>query len=130
MASCILFLERNCNCLVYRICKFLQLLKFDLMESGKKSKEKNVRKYVENDFQTLICYSNPASHPFISTEERNYLRAEMGQIKRHKNLPSTPWISVLTSVPVLALICGQVSVLRLIKYEVYAVHPRTILGWT
>lgn len=74
---------------------------------------------MENGFQTLICYSNPASHPFISIEEQNYLRTEIGQIKRQKNLPSTPWKSVLTSVPVLALICGQVKRLHLneIMYE-------------
>lgn len=86
-------------------------------------------------FQTLVCYSNPASHPFISTEERNYLKAELGQIKRHKNLPSTPWKSVLTSVPVLALICGQVNLLHLNEIspqeeELMSRFSIKILGWT
>lgn len=33
----------------------------------------------------------------------------MGQTKRHKDLPSTPWKSIITSVPVLALLCGQMG---------------------
>lgn len=41
--------------------------------------------------QTIICYSNPGSHPFISKEERQYLESELGQLKRTKNLPPTPW---------------------------------------
>lgn len=107
MASCILFLEFDCNHLVYSVCKFCPSLEFALI------KRKKLEECIEFFLQTLICYNNPASHPFISTEERNHLNAEMGQIKRHKNLPSTPWTSVLTSVPVLALICGQVSLLPL-----------------
>lgn len=58
--------------------------------------------------QTALCYSNPGSHPFISTEEREYLEKELGQLKRHKNLPPTPWVSILTSVPMIALVCAQV----------------------
>lgn len=59
--------------------------------------------------QILICYNDPASHPHISREEREYLETEMGQLKRHKDLPLTPWKSILTSVPILAFICAQVS---------------------
>lgn len=57
----------------------------------------------------MICYSDPASHPFISKEERDYLKAEMGQIKRNDDLPPTPWKSILTNVPVIALIVGQIG---------------------
>lgn len=32
----------------------------------------------------------------------------MGQLKRKSSLPSTPWIAILTSPPVLVLIVGQV----------------------
>ncbi|XP_055294957.1 sialin-like [Sitodiplosis mosellana] len=58
---------------------------------------------------TVLCYSNPGSHPFISTEEREYLETELGQLKRHKHLPPTPWISILTSVPMIALVCAQIG---------------------
>lgn len=58
---------------------------------------------------TIICYSNPGSHPFISKEERQYLESELGQLKRTKNLPPTPWISILTSVPMIALVCAQIG---------------------
>lgn len=57
----------------------------------------------------MICYNDPGVHPFISKEERDYLRAELGQIKRNNDLPPTPWMSILTNVPVLALTFGQVS---------------------
>lgn len=32
----------------------------------------------------------------------------MGQTKRNDDLPPTPWLKILTSVPVMALICAQV----------------------
>lgn len=57
----------------------------------------------------MICYNDPGVHPFISKEERDYLRAELGQIKRNNDLPPTPWMSILTNVPVLALTFGQVK---------------------
>lgn len=58
---------------------------------------------------TVICYSNPGSHPFISKEEREYLQTELGQLKRNDNLPPTPWVSILTSVPMIALVCAQIG---------------------
>lgn len=60
-------------------------------------------------FQTVICYSDPGSHPFISREEREYLESELGQLKRQNNLPPTPWIKILTSIPMIALVCAQVK---------------------
>lgn len=57
----------------------------------------------------LICYKDPASHPFISKEELNYLKTELGQLKRHDDLPPTPWIDILTSVPIIAFIIAQVK---------------------
>lgn len=57
----------------------------------------------------MICYSNPGSHPFISKDEREYLQSELGQLKRNDNLPPTPWKSILTSVPMIALVCAQVK---------------------
>ncbi|XP_031636923.1 sialin-like [Contarinia nasturtii] len=57
---------------------------------------------------TLICYNDPASHPYISKEERDYLHKEIGQLKRHDVL-TTPWKEILCSVPVLAYICAQIG---------------------
>lgn len=45
----------------------------------------------------------------MKDEEREYLRAEMGQLKRNKDLPPTPWIAILTSVPMMALVCAQIG---------------------
>ncbi|XP_055294900.1 sialin-like [Sitodiplosis mosellana] len=56
----------------------------------------------------LICYNDPESHPFISKKELAYLELEIGQLKRHNNLPSTPWKEIFTSVPILVLIIAQV----------------------
>lgn len=33
----------------------------------------------------------------------------MGQLKRNKDLPGTPWIKILTSVPMIALVCAQIG---------------------
>lgn len=52
---------------------------------------------------TLLCYSNPSSHPFISEEEKAFLKEELGQLKRDKSLPPVPWNEILLSVPVLAM---------------------------
>lgn len=60
-------------------------------------------------FQTFICYNDPASHPYISKEESDYLKAEMGQLKRNDDLPATPWKSILTSMPVIAYVIAQVK---------------------
>lgn len=63
----------------------------------------------------MICYSNPGSHPFISKEEREYLQTELGQLKRNNDLPATPWFSILTSIPMIALVCAQVNKIHKIK---------------
>lgn len=59
--------------------------------------------------QTLICYSDPDSHPFISDGERDYLQKELGQLKRNRDLPPTPWLAIFTSAPMIALVFAQVS---------------------
>lgn len=56
----------------------------------------------------LLCYSDPESHPFISDKEKEFLQKELGQLKRDKNTPPTPWLAILTSVPMMALVCAQV----------------------
>jgi len=57
----------------------------------------------------LICYNDPASHPFISKKELSYLETEIGQLKRHNNLPPTPWRDIISSVPIIVLIIAQVT---------------------
>lgn len=61
----------------------------------------------------LICYKDPESHPFIKEEEKEYLRKELGTLVRDKNLPPTPWVAILTNVPMMALVCAQVRSLIL-----------------
>jgi MFS transporter, ACS family, solute carrier family 17 (sodium-dependent inorganic phosphate cotransporter), other len=53
--------------------------------------------------QQFLCYSDPESHPYISDNEKNYLKRELKQLSRDKNLPPTPWKSILTSVPMMAM---------------------------
>ncbi|XP_046660055.1 putative inorganic phosphate cotransporter isoform X3 [Homalodisca vitripennis] len=55
----------------------------------------------------LICYSDPASHPFISEEEKSYLAETIGGVERDKDLAGTPWKILFTSWPVWALIIGE-----------------------
>lgn len=79
----------------------------------------------------MICFKDPASHPYISKEEREYLKAEMGQLKRHDDLPSTPWREILTSVPVLAYICAQVGFFAIFinSFRAYNEHI-PFAGWS
>lgn len=63
-----------------------------------------------------MCSNDPASHPFITMEELSYLEKEMGQLKRHDDLPATPWKDIFTSVPVIALIVAQVKSLPNCNY--------------
>ncbi|XP_055298962.1 putative inorganic phosphate cotransporter [Sitodiplosis mosellana] len=58
---------------------------------------------------SFFCYNDPASHPFITKTELTYLELEMGQLKRHNNLPPTPWKEIFTSVPILVLIFAQIT---------------------
>lgn len=58
-------------------------------------------------FQMLLCYSEPESHPFIDAEEKNYLAEELDHHRKHHDAdsrPDTPWKAIFTSPPVLALI--------------------------
>ncbi|KAK9693157.1 Major Facilitator Superfamily [Popillia japonica] len=57
---------------------------------------------------TLLCYSDPESHPYISDEERNYLRKELNETASGKGR-IIPWKAILTSVPLWALVAAQVG---------------------
>ncbi|KAL3272430.1 hypothetical protein HHI36_013912 [Cryptolaemus montrouzieri] len=56
---------------------------------------------------SLICYSTPDEHPFITDEEKSYLKKELDNVSKEK-LP-IPWRGILTSVPLWALVCAQVG---------------------
>uniref|UniRef100_V5GIW1 Sialin n=1 Tax=Anoplophora glabripennis TaxID=217634 RepID=V5GIW1_ANOGL len=55
----------------------------------------------------LICYSDPESHPFISDNEKIYLRKELENVSSEKK--TIPWCPILTSVPLWALIAAQIG---------------------
>ncbi|GJQ72217.1 hypothetical protein Trydic_g3308 [Trypoxylus dichotomus] len=57
---------------------------------------------------TLLCYSDPESHPYISDEERDYLRKELNEIATGK-ARIIPWRAILTSVPLWALVAAQIG---------------------
>ncbi|XP_055920216.1 putative inorganic phosphate cotransporter isoform X2 [Eupeodes corollae] len=58
---------------------------------------------------TVLCYSDPGSHPFIKQSEKEYLIREMGSIDRKTDLPPTPWKKIITNAPMLALISAQIG---------------------
>lgn len=58
----------------------------------------------------VLCYNNPDEHPFISDEEKRYINDSMNR-PTHDPTQPTPWRHILTSVPVWALIAGQVGYL-------------------
>eukprot|EP00058_Branchiostoma_floridae_P023695 XP_002609185.1 hypothetical protein BRAFLDRAFT_90636 [Branchiostoma floridae] len=55
----------------------------------------------------LLAYDSPAKHPRILEEEQKYIEDGIG-MKTQQKLP-VPWLKVLTSLPVWALIVGQFS---------------------
>ncbi|KAK9693158.1 Major Facilitator Superfamily [Popillia japonica] len=56
---------------------------------------------------SLLCYSDPESHPFISDDEKNYLRKEIPNINNKEK--KIPWKQILTSVPLWALVVAQIG---------------------
>ncbi|XP_073974183.1 sialin-like isoform X2 [Rhodnius prolixus] len=57
----------------------------------------------------FTCYSDPASHPYVSQKEKDYLQETLGCLKRKENLPPIPWKAMVVSMPLWALIIGQVG---------------------
>lgn len=57
----------------------------------------------------FLCYSDPASHPFITQEEREYLQETIGCVKRRENLAPTPWGKMALSLPLWSLVIGQIG---------------------
>lgn len=61
-------------------------------------------------FQMFFCSKDPESNKFISDDEKNYLRKEIGVLERDTTLPSTPFKAILTSIPVWAIIVSQTGI--------------------
>lgn len=58
----------------------------------------------------IFCSKDPESNKFITEDEKNYLRKEIGMLERDTTLPSTPFKKILTSVPVWAIIISQTGI--------------------
>lgn len=59
-----------------------------------------------------MCYEHPEKHPYISEKEKLFLKNKTFdylEVER-KNLPSIPWKSIITNVPVVVLLVCTVSV--------------------
>lgn len=57
---------------------------------------------------TVLCYNDPASHPYISDKEKKYLEEALGSGR--SSLPSAiPWKAIFCSVPLWALVCAQIG---------------------
>ncbi|XP_017300224.1 putative inorganic phosphate cotransporter isoform X3 [Diaphorina citri] len=57
----------------------------------------------------FLCYNDPASHPYISQREKEYLADTIGCLARNKNLAPTPWRQMATSVPLIGLVLAQIG---------------------
>ncbi|XP_078683756.1 sialin-like [Branchiostoma floridae x Branchiostoma belcheri] len=55
----------------------------------------------------LLAYDSPAKHPRISEEEQKYIEGSTGLREQQK--PAVPWLKLLTSPAVWALVIGQFS---------------------
>ncbi|KAE8743199.1 hypothetical protein FOCC_FOCC011227 [Frankliniella occidentalis] len=63
-------------------------------------------------FWLILCYSEPSESPFTSDKELAYLRKNVvgaQQTKEKEEKVPTPWLPMLTSPPVLALIFTEVG---------------------
>ncbi|KAJ1522711.1 hypothetical protein ONE63_001871 [Megalurothrips usitatus] len=58
---------------------------------------------------SLLCFSTPEEHPFISDRERHYLHSQIKANNHGKPIAPTPWFAILTSVPVWGLAVAQVG---------------------
>lgn len=59
-------------------------------------------------FWTVLCYSTPATHPFITEKEKKYLHETMAE-HTNKQTQSTPWRQIITSLPLWALVAGKIG---------------------
>ncbi|XP_039284816.1 sialin [Nilaparvata lugens] len=58
----------------------------------------------------VLCYNDPMTHPFISEQEKRFLMASsVGQLKKRADLPRTPILKMMMSIPLWALILAQIG---------------------
>ncbi|KAI8435855.1 hypothetical protein MSG28_004071 [Choristoneura fumiferana] len=57
---------------------------------------------------SLLCYSTPNTHPFITKRELNYLNANVTTAENKAAKDPVPWKAILRSWPVWALVCAAV----------------------
>lgn len=70
----------------------------------------SLSKYLYFLFQSLLCYSTPNTHPYISKKELNYLNANVTSSENTGIKDPVPWRAILTSAPVWALVWAAVSI--------------------
>nr|XP_022911240.1 putative inorganic phosphate cotransporter isoform X2 [Onthophagus taurus] len=58
-------------------------------------------------FWTFLCYNDPESHPFITEDEKRYLRKQLVTISNKDK--KIPWKPILTSIPLWALVAAQIG---------------------
>ncbi|XP_059045429.1 putative inorganic phosphate cotransporter [Achroia grisella] len=60
---------------------------------------------------TMLCYSTPNTHPFISDSEKQFLNENVDALKHTKaqKMDPTPWKALLRSVPLWALIVAGIG---------------------
>lgn len=67
-------------------------------------------------FQSLLCYSTPNTHPYISKKELNYLNANVTSSDNKGIKDPVPWRAILTSAPVWALVWAAVSLITFLPW--------------
>ncbi|ESO94211.1 hypothetical protein LOTGIDRAFT_118721, partial [Lottia gigantea] len=56
----------------------------------------------------IFVYDTPDEHPFISCAERDYIKSSL-EMKKSTIQMKTPWCSIITSIPVYAVVCAHIS---------------------
>lgn len=56
----------------------------------------------------IFCYDKPDDHPFVSDSEKVYLKRTLGE-QADRKTSSVPWIRMLTSMPLWALIAVHIA---------------------
>ncbi|XP_050346311.1 putative inorganic phosphate cotransporter [Nymphalis io] len=60
-------------------------------------------------FFSLLCYSTPNSHPFISEEEKLYLNTNVVASGLHKKLDPVPFKAIFRSAPIWSLVIAAIG---------------------
>lgn len=63
-----------------------------------------------NDPQIILCSSRPSTHPYISDAEKSYLEMHLKESTSAEDAGGTPWKSIVTSRPVIAMVFLFVSI--------------------